>query len=89
MLAVKVIMRAWKNYLLQRKYRNVLEDFRRKVFQANIKKYKDSRIEILLDIKDIQSDMTLCDKAVTYLRGRIKLIETFEAQGIFEYLAVY
>ena len=83
MLAVKVIMRAWKNYLLQRKYRNVLEDFRRKVFQANIKKYKDSRIEILLDIKDIQSDMTLCDKSVTYLRGRIKLIETFEAQGIY------
>jgi len=81
LLAVKVIMRAWKNYLLQRKYRNILEEFRRKSYQKTIKKYIENRMEIYNDIKEIQIDMTSNDKSVEYLKSRVKLIETFEAQG--------
>ncbi len=79
---MKVIIRAWKNYLLQRKYRNILEDFRRKVYHKTIKKYIDNRMEIFNDIKEIQFDMTSNDKSVEYLKKRVKLIETFEAQGM-------
>ena len=43
-------MRAWKNYLLQRKYRNILEEFRRKSYQKTIKKYIENRMEIFNDI---------------------------------------
>lgn len=74
-------MRAWKNYLLQRKYRNILEEFRRKSYQKTIKKYIENRMEIFNDIKEIQLDMTSNDKSVVYLKSRVKLIETFEAQG--------
>lgn len=74
-------MRAWKNYLLQRKYRNILEEFRRKSYLKTIKKYIENRMEIFNDIKEIQLDMTSNDKSVVYLKSRVKLIETFEAQG--------
>ena len=89
LLAVKVIIRAWKNYLLQRKYRNILEDFRRKVYHKTIKKYIDNRMEIFNDIKEIQFDMTSNDKSVEYLKKRVKLIETFEAQGMRSLCCVF
>ena len=38
-------------------------------------------MEIFDDIKEIQIDMTSNDKSVEYLKSRVKLIETFEAQG--------
>jgi hypothetical protein len=79
--AAKIIMRAWTNYLLSRRYKHLLDEHRRKAFGKRILKLIGSREDVHLDVKEIQVDIALATRAIERYKERIKLVETFEAQA--------
>jgi hypothetical protein len=80
-MAAKVIMRAWTNYLLTKRYRRLLDEHRRKHFNRKIAKLIENREDVHLDIKEIQADIVVATKAIERMKERIKLIENFNAQA--------
>jgi stress-induced morphogen len=79
--AAKIIMRAWTNYLLSRRYKHLLDEHRRKAFGRRIEKLIENREDVHMDVKEIQVDIALATRAIERYKDRIKLVETFEAQA--------
>jgi stress-induced morphogen len=79
--AAKIIMRAWTNYLLSRRYRHLLDEHRRKYFNHKIAKLIETREDVHLDIREIHQDIALATKAIERLKERVKLVENFRAQA--------
>lgn len=80
-MAAKVIMRAWTNYLLSRRYKHLLDEHRRKAYLRRIEKYVENRLDVHEDVKEIRVDIALATRAIERLKERIKLVEEFRAQA--------
>lgn len=80
-MAAKVIMRAWTNYQLSRRYKHLLDESRRKVYLRRIEKFVENRMDVHEDIKEIRVDIALATRAIERMKERIKLVDEFRAQA--------
>lgn len=76
-LAGKVIMRAWRNFVYGKRLQILLDEYRLKLLKEKSLKLKLSREEILLDIKEIKNDIEFLEKAINRMKKRLKEVDTF------------
>jgi hypothetical protein len=81
--AAKLIYRTWKLYQLNQKYALLLEDYRIQEEEKLLTKYENLKKNITLDIKEIQTDITLTEKTRDRLKKRLGELDTFLVQAAF------
>ncbi len=79
--AAKMIMRAWVNFKVSRKYQFLLQEHRHKLYARKIEKYIAVRRNVLVDIKEIRSDVQLAEKVIGRLKVRVREIDVFLQQA--------
>jgi len=80
-LAAKIIVRAWSNYVLSKRYKHLLDEHRRKMYNFRIRKYIENREDVYEDMKEIRIDISLAKRAIERYKERIRKIELFEQQA--------
>ena len=77
MLAGKVLIRAWKNYVYGKRLQILLDDNRLKILNEKAEKLKNARGDVHEDIADIKQDLDFLEKAIQRLKDRLKKVDTF------------
>lgn len=80
-VAAKIIMRAWSNFVTGRKYRVLLDNHRRRSWSSRIVKLIDAREDVAEDVREVKIDISTSQKVIDRFKARIKLIEQFSVQA--------
>ena len=76
-MAVKVIWRAWVNYCYAKRLQLMMDDNRVRVVNEKLAKIRDTRKGVEADMVEIDSDIAICEKAISALNKRVKELDTF------------
>lgn len=76
-LAGKVIMRAWRNFVYAKRLQILLDESRLKILTDKRGKMVTAREEILEDIQEIKKDIEFTQRSVDRLKIRLKAVDKF------------
>lgn len=77
----KIILRAWLNYKIAKKFQYLLEEHKFKIYSGKSEKYKRVRESMIQDIKEIKEDIVLIEKTISRAKDRTRDLDKYLAQA--------
>lgn len=79
--AAKIILRVWRNYKFQLKFKELIEENLKMLEKKKLKILKNLRSEIINDIKEARVDISNVKSTISRAEIRLKEIDTFDLEA--------
>jgi hypothetical protein len=84
----RIIIRAWKNYLYYKNYKNVLHKHRQEISKKKQLKYTNTINELNNDVNEIYGDIEIINKFIKRNKNRVRDLDTFVLGFFYLFLSI-